>query len=353
MSLAHTLKQVDESIQYHHNAHAAVYAVQRGDTLSRILSDYYNIRAHTPEYEMAETYALYYNPNILHPDHIHIGDIIRLMPLPKDSANAFCPVPDDFYHHRLVATRHRMEPAKKHPSVFLRDNLPISEEEREIFFALARAQDKYHWLEVGAFGAASFQNLTGPSNLALIKEVGDLYEQFQNGKLTRNQYNYQRAKRLNTLSKKLGVMQRFLFEGQTTHEAISITRKKSLPATMKITSNLSRLSDLSTLAKSSGVLLTGVGGAIACDNIGNTEDRQEKNEIFVEFLGGTGGSAITGAALGLIFATTPIGWAAALAIGGATVAAGWAGGKISKKIYDNKFQNYDLVEGAGLDKWCS
>ena len=70
-------------------------------------------------------------------------------------------------------------------------------------------------------------------------------------------------------------------------------------------------------------------------------------------MGGALGSTIGGAALGVIFATTPIGWVAALAIGGATIAAGWAGGKALDKIYDSELSEYDLVNITGIDKWCN
>ena len=64
-------------------------------------------------------------------------------------------------------------------------------------------------------------------------------------------------------------------------------------------------------------------------------------------------STATGALLGIIFATTPIGWVAALAIGGGAVVAGWAGGKFGKKAYDNHLNEYDFVKMTDIDKWCS
>jgi len=253
----------------------------------------------------------------------------------------------------VVQTRRRLEPARSHNSAFLRNRLPRSKEQRDIFFALARAQDKYHWLEMGSFGAASFAHLTGAGNASLIQQVGTAYEQYKNDKLTQSPYTKQRKLLLDQFSDNTRVFQRFLFNGETASEAIRITQQKALPATNRITSNVAKLNNLSKLAKGGGVLLAGMGGAIACNNIGNTEDRQEKNEIFVEFLGGTAGSGIAGFALAVFFVSSPVGWTAALAIGGASVAAGWAGGKLGKAFYDHKLQSYDLVANTGLDKWCS
>lgn len=275
------------------------------------------------------------------------------MPIPRPSRKAFCPVPDDFHDQfKLAKTRHRLEPLRSHPSAQLRDRLPHNLAERNLFYALARAQDKYHWLEATATGFAAFEHITGSGNRALVAEVADIYQQYKDGKLTRSQYDYQRAKKLKQLSSNLGGLQRFLFDGQTANEAISINRKKGIPATSKITTNIGKLSELSKLANHGGVLLTAVGGAVACNNIGNAETREEKNEIFVEFVGGSTVSAITGAALGVFFVTTPVGWAAALIIGSATAASGWIGGKAIKGLYNQYFQEYDLVNQVGVDKVC-
>lgn len=353
MSVAQTLKRLDQSIQYHHNAHSAVYAIRRGDTLQAILTDFYKIQKGDPRYQTAVDFAMYYNPKILKPNLIREGDIIRLMPLPTPSFAASCPVPSDFYSPRVAQTRHRLEPARSHNSAFLRNRLPRNKEQRDIFFALARAQDKYRWLEMGAFGAASFAHLTGTGNVSLIQQVGSAYDQYKNGKLTRAQYTKQRKLLLDKFADNTRVFQRFLFNGETVHETVRITQQKALPATSRVTANVGKLNNLSKLAKGGGVLLAGMSGAIACNNIGNTEDRQEKNEIFAEFIGGTTGSGIAGLALAVVFATTPVGWTAALVIGGATVAAGWAGGKVGTVLYDKHFNEHDLVANTGLDKWCN
>ena len=186
----------------------------------------------------------------------------------------------------------------------------------------------------------------------MIKEVGDFYGQYKNGQLTKGQYDYKRAKNLKQLSRNLGGLQRFLFEGETVYETVSINRKKGISATDKITGSAIKLNELATLAKGGGVVLTGISAAIACEDIANTDNREEKNEIFFEFIGETAGSVIAGAALGIIFASTPIGWAAALVIGGATVAAGWASGEVFKLIYDSNFKGHDFVADIGVDKWC-
>ena len=354
MSIENTLYTMEQTARSQNPFSASVYTIQRGDTLSHILSRHYKIAANGDQYKVAEAFALYFNPSITHPSNISAGKTIRLMPLPKPSAFAYCPVPDDFHDKiKLAKTRHRLEPLHSHPSAQLRDRLPPTREERELFYALARAQDKYNWLGATGMGFAAFEHIAGPGNRALIAEIGDTYQQYKDGKLTKGQYDGRRAKNLKQVSKNLSHLQRFLFDGQTANEAIRINRKKSLPATGRITNNISKLSNLSKLASRGGVILTGVGGAIACENIGNAETREEKNEIFVEFIGGAATSTITGVALGVLFATTPVGWATALVIGGATVVAGWAGGKVSKNYYDNNFSEVDLVKSTNIDRWCN
>jgi len=350
MSFDATLQKMQQEVQ-HRPQDANVYTINHRDTLSRILTEHYNIAYNSAEYKIAEAYALYFNQRIDHPDRIRVGDNIRLMPLPRPSAFAHCPVPDDF-HHQLAKTRHRLEPLRSDSSAHLRDFLPHMEQERELFYALARAQEQYRWLDAAVMGFAGFEHIAGSGNRALVAEVADIYQQYKGGKLTRGQYDGQRAKKLKQLSQNLGHLQRFLFDGQTANEAISINRKKGIPATQRITGNVVKLSEFSRLASRSGVILTAVSGAIACDNIGNAETREEKNEIFVEFVGSASVSTGAGIVLGIIFATTPVGWVAALAIGGATVAAGWAGGEGLKSLYDRSFDKYDFVAKTGLDKLC-
>lgn len=353
MSVATTLKKIDREIQYHHNAHSAVYAIRHGDTLAHILTDYYKISKGSPQYQTAVDFAMYYNPHITRPEHLKDGDIIRLMPLPKPSFAATCPIPDDFYTPRQILTRHRLEPARSHHSAFLRRQIPINKEQRDIFMALARVQDKYHWLEMSTFGAASFAHISGAGNTNLILQVGDAYEQFKSGKISQSQYTKQRKVLLDKFADNTRIMQRFFFNGETVHEAVRIKRQKALPATSRITANATKLNHLSKLAKGGGVILAGMGAAVSCENISNTEDRQEKNEIFVEFLASSSVSSATGVALGLFFISTPVGWAAALAIGGATIATGWAAGKGAKKLYDSQFKEYDFVKMSNIDKWCN
>ena len=72
----------------------------------------------------------------------------------------------------------------------------------------------------------------------------------------------------------------------------------------------------------------------------------------MEFVGGTLGGAIAGVGLAIFFATTPVGWTAALIIGGATVLASKAGESLGKKYYNKNFKERDLVAEIGIDKFC-
>ncbi len=277
MSIENTLNTMEQIARRNNPFSASIYTIQRGDTLSQILSGHYKVAPNSDQYKVAEAYALYFNPSITNPHNISSGKTIRLMQLPKPSAFAYCPVPEDFNQKiQLAKSSHRLEPLNSHPSAQLRDRLPPSREERELFYALARAQERFNWLGVASMGAGAFEHIAGAGNRALIAEVADNYQQYKDGKLTKGQYDGRRAKNLEKVSENLSHLQRFLFDGQTVNEAIRINRDKSLPATGRITNNIDKLSDLSKLASRGGVVLTGLGGAVACEDISNAETRKEK-----------------------------------------------------------------------------
>lgn len=183
-----------------------------------------------------------------------------------------------------------------------------------------------------------------------------MYAQYKAGVLSKGQYDYQRGKLLKQFAQLTGPVERLLLKGKTALEAIRINRSKAIPATQTIASHVTRLNQLSRLAKGGGVVLAGVGMAGACGQIGATQNRQEKNEIFFETLGGTLSSGLTGYAIGLMFIGTPVGWGLALVLASTTMAAGLAGGWIIKERYKalyNKFGDpIDLVSVTGIDALC-
>ncbi|MBX2807519.1 MAG: LysM peptidoglycan-binding domain-containing protein [Cellvibrionaceae bacterium] len=341
---------------------ATVYVVQAGDTLSDIIIAHYGIRWDDPQYKVAEAYAVTYNSTISHPDHIRAGDTIRLMPLPKPQAVDYSPEPQHLvdsggYCPRQEPMQHRLEPLRSHDSALIRDVMPIDAEGQEMFTTLSLLQHHYDWAALPVGALSTFEHLTGPGNVALVKEVGSVYEAFKRGELTRGQYDYRRAKLLKQLSSNLGSLEEKILFGKPSREAIRIVnnrhlRSMGIPATANVSDYAVHLSELSRVARHGGVLLTAFGAAVACENIGDAETQKEKNEVFVEYAAGATIGTLGSIALGAVMFTTPVGWGVALVLGAATAFAGWSAGKKAKAVYSSDFQEYDLVSDLAIDKIC-
>lgn len=93
---------------------------------------------------------------------------------------------------------------------------------------------------------------------------------------------------------------------------------------------------------------------VACNQIANTDNTNEKNELLVESLGSfTSGAIYTGATtLAVFMMATPVGWVGALAIGAAGAWLSYKTGQKSKELYSLYGNNYDLVGQTGIGKFC-
>lgn len=332
-----------------------LYLVKSGDSLSKIITKHYDISYHSPQYKVAEASVLYFNESIVNPNAIQAGQLLRLMPLPEDNAMAYCEVPDDFNkeHRALPSTRHRLEPAGPDYIKRVKHHLPTTPEEQDAFWALSWLHENYGILSTASgAGFTAFGGLVAQSNNAFIAEIQTHYNQYQQGKVSQNQYNYRRRKALRRYAKQVGPFEKLLFKGKTTNEAIRINRSKSLPATANIDKHLNRLGSMAKYAKHGGTVLTVAGVGMGCYNIAQADTRQQKNEIFVETLGSTLASAATTYALAIYFIATPTGWITALALGAGAAAVSMGAGKGSASIYNRFFQKHDLVNMSGVDSLC-
>lgn len=191
-----------------------------------------------------------------------------------------------------------------------------------------------------------------PGNISLIEEVGNLYAQYKSGQISRGQYDARRALRLDQLSQNIGPIERLLFGDQTPRQAIRIARGGGVPATHNITSNANRLRRLSSYGKYGGYVLGGVGVAASCMQIGDTDDRQEKNEIFVETVTSTVMGGLAGIAVGAFLVSNPVGWGTALVLAAGSAAASYGAGVASRRAYTVWGDEVDFVSGMGVDSIC-
>lgn len=352
---AQQLIQQAEDAAFRSNDLGTVYMIQPGDTLSEIISAHYGVTVNSLEYNIAMNSAIAFNDRIEEGDYIRAGEAIRLMPLPDLNSSGFCPTPADFYKEKQIVTRHKLEPMRSHHSAYVRDMAPRDMGvEQDIYRALALIQEHYLWLNIaGTTGAEAFGQIAGAGNVALAQQVGSLYEDYKNNKLTKGQYDGRRAKLLKEMSKNLGPLEKILLGGKTAKQAIRINRFKSLPVTHNISAYASHLGQLASRATTGGgILLAGMGGAVACADIADADTRQEKNEVFVEYGISTSTSAVLGIAVSALLLTTPVGWGVALVLGAGTAAWGKLAGDGAAWFYNKKLQHIDLVSDLGIDKVC-
>ncbi len=206
-------------------------------------------------------------------------------------------------------------------------------------------------------GSAKMSTLetTFSTNRPLLQEIVENYETYKAGRKTKGQYDYQRQKLMSRLSSNLGPTNLLLNGGQPPSEVLRISRTKGSIPTQPIERQLNKMAMASRLSKVGGVVLTGVGLGIACQQIAHAQSQSEKNEILVE----SGSSAVAGVlyglgvSLALIITATPVGWVAALAIGIGGALTGAATGKGMLKLYNTMGGPVDFAAMTEADQVCT
>lgn len=201
-------------------------------------------------------------------------------------------------------------------------------------------------------GSAS--NLLSKGNTALLDEVNQLYADYKSskGNITKGQYDYKRKQLLDTFKRNIGPAERLLFGNKTTHETIRIARSGALPASTKITHQISRLNHFASLAKGGGIVLTAVGAGVSCRQIANAQSQHEKNGIFAESVASISVGSGLAAGIGVFLVSNPIGWGTALVLAVGTTAIGFASGKGARYAYNSEFKHVDLVKATHIDQVC-
>ena len=245
----------------------AIYTIKPGDTLSRIILNHYRAFPRDANYRIALASILEYNHHIKHPDKIRSGDTLRLMPLPDSHALGQCSVPEPT--NPLTNKGWWQEPIPYDPSARIRDAMPKDGSEQEAFTLLSSLEENHGIISAALGGGVNaFGNLVGQGNEQLIKKIKTIYEDFQAGKMTRNQYNYRRQKVIKELARKMGPL--------LDREKLRINRKQGISPTATIERHANRIAKLSRYATKGGIVLAGAGVAMSCRDIANTDNRQEK-----------------------------------------------------------------------------
>jgi len=331
-----------------------IYVVRPGDTLSHIVQQFYDLPPGAQGHAAAIAAVRYFNPAIVDGNYLVPGQILRLLPLPVGNALASCPVPTDF-QHTLTSTplRHHREPVDSRYVNQFAAQIPQEPAQRDLFWALAQLQDNYNWLATPTgIGLTSFGHLVGPANAALLQQIGSQHALFHQGKFSKGQYLHTSRKLLRQFADNVGPIEKFLFKGKSTHDAIRISRVRGIPATQNVITHVAKMNQLAKLAKNGGVLLTGAGLYMGCRDISKANTSLEKNEILVETVISTAAGSLIGLGITLVLATNPISWGMALVLATGSATASFAAGKFSRHFYDKAYNQYDLTTALGVDNLC-
>jgi len=237
------------------------------------------------------------------------------------------------------------------PVEFLIDKVP-PEDELDYWSLSWLAANSNYAITPGSIALGGGEALLSGGNLKLIEQISDHYADYKRNLITRSQYDYMRRKSLDLFKSNVGPFERWMFNGKTTHETIRIARGGGVPANANIAKQATRLNQLAKLGKAGGFVLTGVGVAASCVQIGNTKTSQEKNEILVESVSSTAVGLVGGALVGLFLVSNPVGWGTALVLAAGSAAASYGAGKAARYAYDTAGNKVDFVTGLGVDKVC-
>jgi hypothetical protein len=313
------------------------YQVKPGDTLSAIIKQYHgNISSQQQKSVLDKILAD--NPEIKNPNIIFPGQTFAL-----DVPQNYCAFPG-------LPKAPVIQVDEQVAKVLKQTLQKTTPQENNLFSAIAPVM-----LGTGVTSMAMI-NQTFKTNTPLVTEIAENYNDYKADKITKGQYDYRRKTLLNRLKTKLGPTNFLLNGSKSPNEVLRISRIKGNVPTQAMTQQINHMSRLSKLASRGGIVLSVAGLGVACHQMANTGDSQQKNEIFVESLGGiAGGAAYSVAAtatIAVFFVATPIGWVAALAIGAGSVVAGYTGRVIARNVYDAYGNKIDLASLAGASQLC-
>lgn len=239
-----------------------------------------------------------------------------------------------------------------------RNFVPNDLAERGMYEFLARvSNDTQHVSDFAGVGLGVLGYLSGVQNRDVMGRLQQLNIDRLAGKLSVRQYQLRQQDVLNNYLSKLGWMGRHMHGGQNSFNVLYQNRAVGVNPSPVFVKHAERMAKLSKYAARGGIVLTAFGVMGACGKIGAAESVQKKNEVLwvdgAGILGGVLGGTTAGVAVGLLVASGPVGWGVALV---ASAAGGYfsqeAGKWISKVVYDQYGQKFDLVSDTAIGRLC-
>ena len=321
------------------------YYVKPGDTLSQIITSYYDIRYGTKEYDTALAHVLFSNQHIKNANAIKPKQIISLTPMTP----RYGPMCIKYNMGPVLNT----SPIDSNVQHFL-SNIPSDPQEREMFWTLSWLQLNYNFFANGVgVGLNSMGGIARKQNTQFIMDVERAYSEYKSGKIRKGVYDYKRKVALKNYANRVGPFEKLLFNGKSTQQAIRINRTKALPANSDIMKYAGKLNKMSKIASQGGIALTVLGVAKGGYDMCQAETLDEKNDILVETLSGAIGGTLVGVGAGILLASTPVGWISVLAIGLISGLSGYGLGQGAKAIYNLDDDPIDFVSLINAQAVCN
>ncbi|MBK1851616.1 LysM peptidoglycan-binding domain-containing protein [Marinobacter sp. 1-4A] len=323
---------------YTQNFDTLLYRVRSGDSLSKILYRYH-AGLNDEQLSLLIQQVQADNPSIINPDLIKPDQLIRLK-IPQQ----YCAAPRPNHHLLTVRTDNQYWVPELE-----RTWNRSTREERDLMSTLLPAL-------IGLGSAKmSMIDTTFSTNAPLMREMVTNHENYKAGEKTKGQYDYQRRKLVAQLTTNLGPTNLILNGTQRPTEVLRISRSKGIAPTAPIETEFRRMQRAARIAKSGGVLLTGVSLGVACHQIANASTQRQKNDILVESAGGLVGGILyaIGTSVALVLIASPVGWVGGLAIGLGAAVTGYATGQGVLKLYDATGAKIDFAKQSGIGALCS
>jgi len=343
-------------MQYIENNYDKVlYKVVPGDTLSKILQQYFGngVSTHS-QFQQYLVTIKQDNPQILDVDKIYPGQLILLRVPPTDpTTNSLIASANPDADMGMCNADTQNDPYESLFQPVIQNWQTMPKEEQDALQTLAPFYTSAT-IGIGAMTmTTSAIDSLFKSNAPALYEIRAKYEQYKNNQLTKGQYDYARRKILNRLQSNLGPVNRALYGNKKPHEVIRINRGGNAPSTGKITQQVNRLNKMSKIASKGGIVLSAVGLGVACHQVANAPTGFKKNEIMYESIGGLATGTIYGVGLSILLAGTPVGWVAALALGATGAGLSILGGKTSAKVYTSLGEEIDTAHFSTIDQLCT
>jgi|GEM_PF-771525 len=318
---------LDRDIQLHQ--------VQAGETLSKIIVRYHgNLKTDVLQSLISETMAA--NPQIKNPDLIYSGQLLQI-PIPASYVST------ETWSYKPPILKD-LQPDYLGP--VCRDWNKATPQERSMMPSLIDVS--LATASAMAGGADALLN----SNKSLISKIAVSYEQYKQGAISKNQYDYIRKQSIDKLSENMKSTTRLFTGDKSVKEVLRISRTKGTVPTANIKYAASKIGDYGKAAAKGGLVLAAVSLADSCHTISTTDNPRERSVVLVESLMATAVGIGGGYAVTLLLVTGPLGLVAALAIGSVVAVTAYATGKAIGAGY-NKFGDGDLADTLGISDACN